>query len=132
MPGPPSTGTALLAAALAATACAPTPPREAPGLAGYLHILETARDARQACAGLGGGCEADLARSVARAEDGTPQRFLRPPGEAARAQREAEAAFQAAFTDCRARGVLPGTPRWDTCRMDRSIARLSEMAGLAE
>ncbi|WP_424134170.1 hypothetical protein [Roseomonas chloroacetimidivorans] len=109
-----------------------TNPRE-PGLLGYLHILEVARDARQACAGLGPDCgPADIASSLAQARDAAPSTLFLPPEEAAAEQQLAQAAFQAAHADCRGRGILPGTPRWDTCRLDRGIARLSEVASLGE
>ena len=107
----------------------PPAPRE-PGLAGFLHILRNARDAREACAGLGRGCGApSLEASLAQAERETPAELLLDPREAAEERPMVEAALQAAHVDCRGRGIQPGSPRWDRCRLDQGIARLTDAAG---
>lgn len=110
-------------------ACTPAP-RE-PGLAGYLHILTAARDAREACAGLPGCATPGLERDLARAEAGTPSEFMLPTQQAATERSLAEAALQAAYADCRGRGIRPGSARWERCQLDRGIARLGEVAGLS-
>jgi hypothetical protein len=119
----------LLSALLSLAGCV-APPLE-PGLAGYLHILESTRAAREACAGLRPDCAAgNMDDTLAHAEAETPRNLLLPPEQAEAERDMAEAAFQAAFADCRGRGITPGTPRWDRCRLDRGIARLNEVAGL--
>ena len=109
--------------------CAVQPPRE-PGLEGFLHILRNARDARDACAGLGRECGAtNLEAALARAEAAAPADLLLDPGQAGEERPLVQAALQAAHADCRGRGIRPGSPRWDRCRLDQSIARLSDVAG---
>jgi len=115
---------------LALTAACVSPHAE-PGVVGYLHIFSTARDARQACAGLGAACaSADMEGLLARAQAEAPASVLLPPERAARERGLAEAAIQAAAADCRGRGIRPGTARWESCKVDRSIDRLSELAAL--
>jgi hypothetical protein len=120
----------ILFALLALAGCAPSAPPREPGLAGYLHIFQAARDARHACAGLTPDCPGPIQDDLARAEARTPPELLLPPQRAAPERRLAEAALQAAHADCRARGIRPGSARWDSCRMDRGIERLNEVAGL--
>jgi hypothetical protein len=110
--------------------CATAPAPREPGLAGFLHILRAARDSREACAGLGRDCgPASLEENLARAERGAPAELLLDSTEAREERPMAEAALQAAHADCRGRGIQPGSPRWDRCRLDRGIARLAEAAG---
>jgi hypothetical protein len=105
-------------------------PRE-PSLVGYLKILEAARDARQACAGLGPDCgPPNIAGSLILARSSVPSYFFQPRRRVAAERELAEAALQAAHADCRSRGIDPRSPRWDTCRVDRVITWLSEVAGL--
>lgn len=112
------------------TGCAMAPAPREPGLAGFLHILRAARDAQEACAGLGRGCGATgLEATLARAEKGAPEELFLEPEQAAAEQPLVEAALQAAHADCRGRGIKPGSPRWDRCRLDRGIARLADAAG---
>jgi len=120
----------LLAAMLLAGCATPNEPYE-PGLVGYLHILETARDARHACAGLGRGCgPANMTSSLAIASQSAPANLFRPREQVEAERMLAEEAFQAAHSDCRGRSIHPGSPRWDQCRIDRSIARLAEIGNL--
>jgi hypothetical protein len=71
-----------------------------------------------------------MAGSLILAQSSVPS-YLFQPRERVAAERElAEAALQAAHVDCRSRGIDPSSPRWDTCRVDRGIARLSEVARL--
>ncbi|MCR0980756.1 hypothetical protein [Roseomonas populi] len=103
-------------------------PRE-PGLAGYLHIFEAARDARLACAGLPAGCAPPSIRdSLERAEAEAPRRLFLPRPEAREDRVLARTALEAAEADCRVRGVRPGSARWDSCLLDRGIIRLEEAA----
>jgi hypothetical protein len=105
-------------------------PRE-PSLVGYLKILEAARDARQACAGLGPDCgPPNMATSLILAQSSVPSYFFQPRERVAAEREFVEAVLQAAHADCRSRGIDPRSPRWDTCRVDRGIARLSEVAEL--
>ncbi|MBP0443740.1 hypothetical protein J8J14_03020 [Roseomonas sp. SSH11] len=119
----------VLPAVLALCACVRPPPGE-PGLAGYLHIFRAVQDERHACAMLGPDCAGPLEQSLARSEAMTPPGLLLDPGDAAMERHLAQSAMQAAHADCRARGIKPGSPRWDSCRVDRGIARLNELATL--
>ncbi|MFH5924464.1 hypothetical protein [Roseomonas xinghualingensis] len=110
-----------------------TPPFEArePGLMGYIQILETARDARHACAGLGRNCgPPSMESSIVMASQSVPSDLFLPRDQVDAERALAEEAFQAAHVDCRGRGINPGSPRWEHCRVERSIARLAEIGNL--
>ena len=122
---------AAIAILLFITGCGAAPFRREPGLAGFLHILHSARDAREACAGLGRECgTANLESALMRAEAEAPAALFLDPGQAAEERPLVDAALQAATADCRGRGIRPDSPRWDRCRLDRGIARLSDAVGL--
>ncbi|WP_338663269.1 hypothetical protein VQH23_24440 [Pararoseomonas sp. SCSIO 73927] len=102
------------------------PPRE-PALAGYRHIFEAARDARHACAGLAAACApGGMVEHLARAERGAPRDLFLPHQEAWEDRLLARTALEAADADCRVRGLRPGSARWDSCLLDRGVARLQE------
>ncbi|MBP0492552.1 hypothetical protein [Roseomonas indoligenes] len=118
----------LLLSGLSMAGCGAAP-RE-PALAGYLHIFETARNARQACAGLLPGCTADgLEQHLTRAEEAAPRELFVPQRDAGEDRLLARTALEAADADCRVRRLRPGSARWDSCLLDRGVARLREAAG---
>lgn len=120
----------LLFAGLLGVPPARAEPRE-PTVAGRLALLLALRDARLACANAAGGAwrrcvERESADGLVAAERAAETPLYAGPNDARDAQNRTLGAMQAAFADCRARGIPRGTMRWEFCNIERGIVRLEE------
>ena len=102
-------------------------------VAGRLAVLHALRDARLACSGEAGDAwrrcvERESSDGFSALERTADAPLFAGPGEVRDAQSKTLGAMQAAYADCRARGIQRGTQRWEFCNIDRGIARLEEAA----
>ncbi len=105
-----------------------------PTVAGRIALLKALREARVVCAGVSGPgwqrcVERESAAELTAIERmaGTP--LYAGPHETGEAQTLVLDAMQAAYADCRGRGIQRGTVRWDFCTIERGIMRLEEAGG---
>ncbi|WP_376093213.1 hypothetical protein ACE7GA_25105 [Roseomonas sp. CCTCC AB2023176] len=100
-------------------------------VAGRLAVLIALRDARLACADQTDDAwrrcvERESADVLVAAERTAETPLYAGPNEVREAQGLTLGAMQAAFADCRARGIQRGSVRWEFCNIERGIVRLGE------
>lgn len=100
-------------------------------VAGRLALLIALRDARLACANQSGDAwrrcvERESADGLVAAERAAETPLYAGPNDAREAQDKTLGAMQAAFADCRGRGIQRGSMRWEFCNIERGIVRLEE------